>query len=927
MAGRQWQGSRCETDTHLAGDIRSHHASLSRFCQRCMSANQITLDGASRDVPREPSPFTTGTFSFDHLNRIKEKLARSPNLSEPASACRSIVLSAIVFGALLDRRAADAWLKLVLSGAVDPKAEWVDLSWPSTSGNSIERRWFIDPYTAVILRKSAGLFNGQHFSGRPQSASAAVAHEIGRHPGFDDDDVMQRFMDAARLWWQLNLPGVLVSYASGRISSRPVSSANWQRIVTGELEVVTSKAGHGSGDKGSTAKQAAMSVVQNIGFYTKLAKDCSIISGILGRAKKLQKATSHQSGPCYTALKLVDLETKFGRYLRDWVCECLKFGYDATGYETVSRRKPVAPSTLISATASLRNDVIYDLMRTYRNNPQRFVEIYDAAIKRASSPSAEASRARTYQRFHRWLVREAYYPSLKFEIIYNDHAPGGKAEVISEAEYHRAMAIASSTTGVDPSYGAMLRIALMLGFRCGLRPWEAVSVRVDDFERVTSTFELIVRPNAAQSLKTSNAKRILPLHLLLTENEQSEVLAGLRARTDDLRHRTSGAMLFPIPDDTPTFRTERTEIYGDLDTILRTATGNPEATFYDLRHSFASYLLTTLLLPPNVAGFPYGTVGPDCISQARRQRLHAPLLGYSLARSALYAISFLMGHAGPHRVLASYSHLLDWSLDGYVRHARHFLNARALPPAFPTAMRPASAVVQPSPGLATGLGAQSPILPGWRALSKALAKIVDGGSLAFAAAKYDIDPDLLDQLSRRLQAVLAIKTSQKRQRHRLVATDYEKTAQFGVPRLDEGLSLIDRVWQTCQQGQGGSLGSPEALWALETFLRVQDPARCDVPLETAQGAIRYALALETIGFIPELIKVRYQWYGTSTRTGWLPLPSPMTDVCQWDAGRGVSRFRIAAVSGSGDQASATSSYRFAMTLAALVSGARIPAAS
>ena len=103
-----------------------------------------------------------------------------------------------------------------------------------------------------------------------------------------------------------------------------------------------------------------------------------------------------------------------------------------------------------------------------------------------------------------------------------------------------------------------------------------------------------------------------------------------------------------------------------IEAELRRAGGSDHLKHPHLRHSFASYLLATMLLPQDVAepAVPPGLT--SVISPARFQRVADRLLGYGrLGASSLHAVSQLMGHTGPGTTLRSYCHLLDLSLALY----------------------------------------------------------------------------------------------------------------------------------------------------------------------------------------------------------------------------------------------------------------------
>ena len=883
-----------------------------------MRVNQVSLDGAARDIPRPWSPFNERALSFTEFEQIRRDLKRRQLVADPKTAISSLLLSAITFGALLNWKAADAWLTAIFAGQFNTDEGWVDLELRTENASPISRRWFADPTTGAIFRRAKTMLGSLGTTVKRQSAAEFVKYAFERNlrPGSlvtVAERMPERFMFLAQSWWRLHLPGVLAEYASGEGFSHSLSSEIWARIGTGGTTNVPRPR-----QVATPTTQRRRAAPRSNHGYTMLQQDCATI------AQFLRKQRKSDTRSCYLGLAAAPLKTHLGRHLRDWVCECLEHGNDATGKPRRVRPKGLAPSTLLRTTNVLRERTVYALMQA-RRDPDRLIAAYNDTVESTSTAAQSEIAARACQRFHRWLVHHAGYPALRFEIEPVYRPSNVRAALVSEAEYERALALASAWARSGPSTrAAPWRIPLILGFRAGLRPGEAMHVRIDDFRSGTKSLELVVRPNAARVLKTPNAKRVLPLHLLLTADEQLELRTEVRRAANSLSGQTSGALLF-TPDTGSDNADYRTELLRDLNEILKLVTNDKSSIFYDLRHSFASYLMATFLLPPGVDRFEFASVGPTCISSERQRILREGLLGAnSLGRQSLFAIAFLMGHAGPNRAINTYSHLLDWSLKTYVTRAWLLAPletrsaAAAKSPLLPKPRLPAAVL---RTGRRKDAAEMPAAIPSWRDLSNALAFVVDGGAIPLAAARYGIEQARLAHLSARLQGVLKIETSHGRQRHRLVASDQLDKAPFSPPRSDPGSEMIDKVWENCEARGGTALRSPDALWALKKFLGGLDPARCDVPLKTPLDAFRYANALVTLGFDRSLVKVRYQQKGSSIRTTWQDFPPE--DV--WpDTSSPASRFRIAVISLVDGKAVAAYSYRYAMILAALLSDVAIP---
>jgi hypothetical protein len=99
---------------------------------------------------------------------------------------------------------------------------------------------------------------------------------------------------------------------------------------------------------------------------------------------------------------------------------------------------------------------------------------------------------------------------------------------------------------------------------------------------------------------------------------------------------------------------------------LRRATGIPSITLSHLRHSFASYLLATLMLPIDVDAEAVPNSLRSVISPARFARVADRLLGRArLGAGAVHAVSQVMGHTNTGTTLRYYCHLMDLSLGIY----------------------------------------------------------------------------------------------------------------------------------------------------------------------------------------------------------------------------------------------------------------------
>jgi integrase len=173
------------------------------------------------------------------------------------------------------------------------------------------------------------------------------------------------------------------------------------------------------------------------------------------------------------------------------------------------------------------------------------------------------------------------------------------ASLITVDEYKKALQSMVGKHGIRTSKNDLeaARVALILGYRCGLRRKEAAGLCVSDLDRLDY---LHVRANEMRPLKTSNAARDLPLALLMPEDE----LAHVRRRFSAIARRAgdmplSRAYVFSEAD-----RPGKAMYFENVVRNIHTAFHghhprqwpeiDKEFRYHRLRHSFANMMLLKL---------------------------------------------------------------------------------------------------------------------------------------------------------------------------------------------------------------------------------------------------------------------------------------------------------------------------------------------
>jgi hypothetical protein len=173
---------------------------------------------------------------------------------------------------------------------------------------------------------------------------------------------------------------------------------------------------------------------------------------------------------------------------------------------------------------------------------------------------------------------------------------------------------------------------------------------------------LHVRNNILRRVKTSNAARSIPVGILLSEDELTELNEFLAER-GELYHE--GLILFgkkgevdvPLDPDS---------LVDKIHTAMREELKDKSLKLHHLRHSFAT--LMTVKLMPNGTDFVRRFVGArgdktlEWLTEVRDGKsFRERLFGTSEIRSLdLQAVAHLLGHGSSATSVEHYIHSLDW---------------------------------------------------------------------------------------------------------------------------------------------------------------------------------------------------------------------------------------------------------------------------
>ncbi len=510
---------------------------------------------------------------------------------------------------------------------------WRQLSRKGVGPLSQGRRWFADPITRLLIA---------HWR-RDELTPVSLPAEHYLRAFLKCDDAGDRLLQHARMHWQLRIPSVLVAHALGLHNSVPVPEQEWRRIMGLALGQTVSSAPP-AGNNAVTWKRRGESAFADVKH--------ALLKPWEDQKKHLCAKFQAKQRAAANIEILLDKESRqSGRQvLLRWCLHMLNvdLGRKGRGY---------APSTIEQNLRRLIEHLFDagDMPTSWEGGA--LVARYEERLDRLPPGGQRNGLVSAIRHFHRFACGIApALPPLPKNIGEYATPTRASANLVIPEECRRAITLCGRGRDSDD-----LKLCLLLAFRAGLRLPEILGLTVDDYFEDSGRTELVVVRNRHRDLKTLTSRRILPLDMLLTTNE----LKLLRKRVEERRAAVGHAsrLLFgPLGLSRPLG--ERM-VSRKLEAILLSATGT-RTTVHHLRHSFASYLLTTLLLPREEHGHVPRTLRA-VISPERRDRLADRILGsQKLGQHAVHVVSHLMGHIISGTTLRWYSHLLDLSLCQHV---------------------------------------------------------------------------------------------------------------------------------------------------------------------------------------------------------------------------------------------------------------------
>lgn len=278
-----------------------------------------------------------------------------------------------------------------------------------------------------------------------------------------------------------------------------------------------------------------------------------------------------------------------------------------------------------------------------------FLYFYNELIELGSTEKAKNKIASLIDEIHSYLVIhhdiEPIAP-LSFKV-----RPHRKTGYISETMFQ---AILNKINSLDLNIEAIesLKLALILGHRCGLRVGEIAKIRIKD---IFDLSYLDIRNNKYGNNKTSSALRRILLSKLLTK-EDYELFKRVYAK----RASSEGETLIATQAGLPYLPNNLSKL---LSEVIKACTGLPYLSTHHLRHSF----ITNFQLMSYIYDDDNNYNDHICYSWLQNlipytqeeAREILTTIESPLAYKKILALAGAAGHASPTTTYSSYVHLLD----------------------------------------------------------------------------------------------------------------------------------------------------------------------------------------------------------------------------------------------------------------------------
>ncbi|MGV8863203.1 MAG: hypothetical protein ACOH2T_18810 [Pseudomonas sp.] len=625
------------------------------------------------EVQRAANPINPDIYTAQRLQRSSQLLKslqqglKNVDVLEQEERIGLVLMSAAYGGGLMDIAQLRALVEIT-----PERIEWIggvpEIRLPlSIRGNAQAeyRQWFPDPATLALLIRCSDDLQDMNVRLKRSGTMLKCARAFLLKVGTAERDLPASLMDLLnplRMQMQLRLPQLLANFAARQgFLSQSLRPSSWGEMFgCPSLEDPAGTYGDRlNRDEDGKEKEDAPDWLLEL---------CRQI-----RAGELVERPSETP--------------EFEGIIREWV-EYMVSGSSAYGH-AFERSSIARYVRLLGAllTSQLDGVSIFDVETDALEN------VYESVLEAQDKDGKRRTLAKAIHEFHTFLQRRYSYPPISPYALLGI----GKgvalvdARILCEEQFHLVLQ-ALGTCGLElrtPRLVTAARLFLILGFRLGLRRNEALKLRLrdlyapvlpaDEHHRIQARHpnrrrlssdeiaglalpvDLLVRPHAQRGLKTQNATRRLPLHVLLEPDELQLLLDWYRERQEEEAASPTSEYLFCIPQLRTRWISE-SYLLPALHGCMRAITGCEFAHYHHLRHSCATWLMLKLMSTVS------GTSSEIIFRELPRttcwlkddRRLRSALLSDKSGptRRIVHIVSAILGHGSPKTTLLHYVHSL-----------------------------------------------------------------------------------------------------------------------------------------------------------------------------------------------------------------------------------------------------------------------------
>lgn len=340
------------------------------------------------------------------------------------------------------------------------------------------------------------------------------------------------------------------------------------------------------------------------------------------------------------------------------IINCIRY-YMENDTEYGNRLKPSGLSFIANAAFDRFASLFEDMDPEVQSNEtllEKFIYLVESLD---ASPAKSARRCINY---YLWYLHNTQDRGLNeiqsMKIVLSEQSP----VILLPTEYDHLYSVLESAERIEiNSYRISLlratRLALILGYRLGLRASEVKHVRAMDFH-LRGFAELLIEPYADYSLKTISSYRSVGVSGRLMPQEMVFLQGYIQRFLES--DGNSDARLIEFKSE-KSVSTNNNYIFKFLCQSIRSITGDVKTAFHTLRHSFASNNIAMMLSRKwdkrsrESLYLPTEMQEEYKIYLARMDPLHN---GSRTARE-IHQLAREIGHASPSTTFKSYVHSID----------------------------------------------------------------------------------------------------------------------------------------------------------------------------------------------------------------------------------------------------------------------------